>query len=854
MPNYNQYLSVNHIGGYVYSKEVHTLNREIEIKRVKKFNWKFFIQDQLGEGKYQDVKGHPLKLISSATIKDFKDKVKAFNDYGHKVYGTDKLAYQYIYENFEKDKINNKFVRIGYFDIETSRDPIHGYSPAHEAKNPITTISLVLNGKNYYWARKDLPSSFLDKFNVEFFWFDNEAEMLDNFNRFVGLNVDILSGWNIETYDITYLVTRSLNLGVDPKKLSPFNMITKKEIKDGFYNTHTTYNIIGVAILDYLQLYKKFTYVTRDNYRLDTIAEVELGDKKVDYAAYGNLENLYHENFELFSEYNIKDSQIVSRLENKLRLIDLAITLAYKTGCNFEDTLGTVKIWTVYLYQEMMDKNIVPHMFPEAMPEKEIVGGYVKDPIRGKHEWVMSFDLASLYPHNQMGMNISFDKILDDEELPADILQLKADILNNCNSVEQHIENIVSKEYDLSILKQYNIGMTPNIQFYKNDGLGIIPSILKGVYNERKAVKVEMLKRKQEKIDTGNNALDNEIARLNAIQLALKVLMNSQYGALANPWFLYFDTRNAEAITSVGQTAIKFIGNKLNEFMNKIMQTTGIDYIIATDTDSVYINFGGLVKKYFPDKTKEETTNMLDKMANEKIQPFINKSYHELKDYLNGFNMEWFMKREAIASSAVFVQKKRYFMHILDDEGVRMKVPKLKVTGLEAVRSSTPDICRKALKAIMGTILEKNEEAVQKEVERFKKEFYKADPIDISIPKSVNDIEKWISNNNTSWKTGTPFGVRSAIIFNALMSKVDPLYETIKSGDKVKICYLKLPNKFKSNAIAFPNEIPKKLGLDNVMIDRETQFGKTYLNALDAILGVIGWSSAKKNKLSGFFG
>lgn len=500
--NYNQYLSVNHVGRYIYSKEIHTLTREITIKRFKEYPFRFFIHDPKSQSVYKNDKGHSLKTISVDSIREFKERVKQFYDYGHKVYGTNKLAYQYIYEDFDKTKFDNKFVKALHFDIETARDVETGYSSADDALNEIISVSAVLNGKIYYWCMKDLPSDFsYEGQKVEVFWFMHESEMISHLLSFIRENADVLTGWNIETYDIPYLINRAKRLELKAETISPFGQVSGKEFRDKFGNTTKGYNIVGVEVLDYLNLYKKFTYVTRDNYRLDTIAQVELGDNKVDYSEYKNLDELYEKDFIKFTEYNIKDSLITSRLENKLKLIDLAITLAYKTGVNFEDTLGTVKIWTFYLYQEMMNSKIVPHMFAEAKSVNDIVGGFVKDPQRGKHKWVMSFDLASLYPHNQMGANISFDKLLEDDELPADVLELKRNILSQVSSIDDCIEKIVQKSLDLSVLKRYSISMTPNIQFYKTDSLGIIPSILKGVYNERKAVKSEMLQRKQELIN-----------------------------------------------------------------------------------------------------------------------------------------------------------------------------------------------------------------------------------------------------------------------------------------------------------------------------------------------------------------
>jgi DNA polymerase elongation subunit (family B) len=324
-----------------------------------------------------------------------------------------------------------------------------------------------------------------------------------------------------------------------------------------------------------------------------------------------------------------------------------------------------------------------------------------------------------------------------------------------------------------------------------------------------------------------------------------------EYGAMANANFIFYDSRNAEAITSTGQVAIKFIERKFNEYFHKLLGTD-TDVVLAVDTDSNYLRFGPVVRKFFKNKSEAEIVDLLDKIANEQLQPYIDNSYHELSDYLNSFDMQWKMKREVIASKGVFVAKKRYFMHILDDEGVRMKSPKLKVTGLEAVRSSTPEICREALKKAMKIILDKNEEAVQRFIQEFKKEFFEAHVLDICFPRSVSDIEKWVDSSGNALK-GMPIAVRGAYVYNKTIRVIDQKEETIKSGDKVSFVYMKQPNRFKSNVLAFPNYIPKCLEIEESEIDKNTQFEKSFLTSLRIILGVVGWKEEVVNDLTAFF-
>lgn len=347
------------------------------------------------------------------------------------------------------------------------------------------------------------------------------------------------------------------------------------------------------------------------------------------------------------------------------------------------------------------------------------------------------------------------------------------------------------------------------------------------------------------------NELEAEIAQLNAYQMAAKIMMNSEYGAMANSAFIFYNSRNAEAITSTGQVAIKFIARKFNEYFHRLLGENK-DAVIAIDTDSNYLRFGPVVRKFFKNKSEEEIVNLLDKIAEEQMQPYIDKSYHELADYLNVFDMQWKMKREAIASKGVFVAKKRYFMHILDDEGVRMKSPKLKVTGLEAVRSSTPEICREALKKSMKIILDKNEEAVQQFIQNFRKEFFAAPILDICFPRSVSDIEKWIDSSGNALK-GMPIAVRGAYVFNKTIRELDPKEETIKSGDKVLFVYMKQPNRFKTNVLAFPGYIPSCLKILDTEVDRNLQFDKAFLSGLRIILGTVGWKEEVVNDLTAFF-
>lgn len=496
-----QYLTVSKHRGQIFSKEVDQGTKEIHLKKISKYPFRFWGPSNEETG-WTDVKGHPLKEITTEGVSDFSKKTKTVLEYGYKLYGTDKLDYQYIYEEFKDVTPINDLVTTGFFDIETARDAVLGYSTSSDALNEILTISLTIKNKIYYWATKDLDTTFCDQLGFEFFWFEHEKHMLEHFMKFIRESgISIFSGWNIIQYDIPYLFNRAKRLELDPNKISPFLKVDSRTFTDHFNQEVQTYVIHGIEILDYLDLYKKFTYVTRDNYQLNTVAKAELGKEKVNYDEERNLQELYENDFQKFTEYNIRDSLLVKELDDKLKLLDLCKTIAYKANVNFSDALGTVKMWQFYLYREMLNQFMVPPMKPYNTDSAGIIGGFVKDPLIGMHEWVVSFDLASLYPHNQMGNNISPDMLLDDDELPVEILELRTAIWEEYGNIENIIDALAEKRIDLSLLKQYNICMTPNLHFFKRDTVGFIPSILKQVYNDRSIAKKKMLEKKQELVN-----------------------------------------------------------------------------------------------------------------------------------------------------------------------------------------------------------------------------------------------------------------------------------------------------------------------------------------------------------------
>jgi DNA polymerase elongation subunit (family B) len=345
--------------------------------------------------------------------------------------------------------------------------------------------------------------------------------------------------------------------------------------------------------------------------------------------------------------------------------------------------------------------------------------------------------------------------------------------------------------------------------------------------------KTELLKRKKQ--------LENEISRYKNLQLAKKVQLNSAYGALGNEYFRFFDIRQAEAITLSGQLSIRWIEKKLNAYMNKLLKTEDVDYVIASDTDSIYLHLGPLVDKVFKGKSKEEIVNLIDKACSDKIEPFIDKSYQELADKMNAYDQK--------------TAKKRYILNVWDSEGVRFAEPKLKMMGIEAVKSSTPMSCREKIKEALVIIMKGNESEFQDFNANFKEEFKTLPFEDVAFPRGVSELTKYDNKNNTSlYPKGTPIHVRGSLLYNHMLrqKKLDKKYQAIRDGDKIKFCYMKLPNPLQENVFSVLNVLPKEFELEKY-IDYETQFDKAYLEPLKIIVNTFGWNPEPVSSLMGFF-
>ena len=376
------------------------------------------------------------------------------------------------------------------------------------------------------------------------------------------------------------------------------------------------------------------------------------------------------------------------------------------------------------------------------------------------------------------------------------------------------------------------------------------------IYDERTIYKKLMLKAKSEYEKKPTEKLKKDISKYNNIQMARKIQLNSAYGAIGNQYFRYYNLANAEAITLSGQVSIRWIEAKMNKYLNMILKTEGEDYVIASDTDSIYLNLGDLVEGVNKgrEKTDESIVRFLDKVCQTKFEPYIESSYEELAKYVGAYEQKMIMKRENIANKGIWTAKKRYILNVWDSEGVRYEKPKLKIMGLEAVKSSTPGACRDKIRECLNVIMNEDEDAAQNFIKEFRDSFSELPVEDISFPRGCNGINKW-ANPSAIYSKGTPIHVRGALLYNHYnkKNKLTHKYPLIQDGEKIKFVYLKTPNKMGENVISYLNTFPRELGLDK-SVDYDLQFEKSFLEPIKVIMEKIGWKPEKVANLEFLFG
>lgn len=688
-------------------------------------------------------------------------------------------------------------------------------------------------------------------YEEEYFHCENEKDLIKRFIKFwEKIDPDIITGWYIEGFDIPYLINRSRKILGKPftNKLSPFSTETPEGIKPktiGTVRKINSFTILGCTIFDYVNIYKNFSLEVLESYKLDFVAQREVGQKKVVFSEFDdNLMKLYQGDFQKFIEYNFIDTFLVEKIDNRKKFIQLALTISLLTKCKPEDALGTVNPWDCHVYDALRVRDIQVPPVDFTNNHIGIMGGFVKSPHIGKQNWIVSFDLTSLYPSIMRMYNMSPETIVENES--EDVAQFLDDMLNNPGKVE----NLLASNRNL------NYVTAANGSAYTQNKQGIFPILVSNLFKSRKEKKNKMLAlQNQYEKNRGDHKLKNEIDLLDSYQNAFKRLLNSLYGAIANEYFRYFNRNIAQGITATGQLTIKNISNKINVYLNNICKTEDVDYVVASDTDSIYLCLENLVrmlgvKETDYKKKRLQIINLLDKFSQEKIAPFIKKEMEALSNYVGSINNTMNMDREVIADVGIFRGKKNYMLQVWDKEGVRYKEPLIKTQGVETVRSSTPNIVRDELKYMFRVMLNDTNEDLIERVGVFKKRFMSAPLEEIASPRGITDIEKWKDTTNV-YKLRTPIHVKGSLFHNKLVKEknLESEYEYITSGSKIKFIYLKIPNPIQSNVISFIGTLPKEFELDEY-IDREMQFVKTFLSPLKSFTNLIGWTTENVNTLS----
>ncbi len=822
-------------GSKIYLRYIEDGKRKREI--IDDYEPHLFVETNR-ESKSKSLEEKNLRRIDFSDMWAARRYIKTYRDIDdYPLYGYLKFESTYISERFPETTFDSSFLKKCSIDIENEVENSSGMKMndiTEQTPDRINIISISVNKKMFTFLLKDVKD--IERFShTKLFVCDSEKELLLKFLEFFRrVSPDILTGWNIEKYDIPYLTNRCMKVVGEEQtqKLSPWEIIKQNELRDNFGKTFQTYDWIGVSIIDYLPIYKKFVLAPRDSYSLDNIAKVELKQEKHKHKSgiIGYL--LYREYWDDFAIYNIKDVSIINDLEDKLSLIELTMTIAYIAGVNYRDVLSSMRVWDNLIYRYLKNQNKFFPVFVKEKHHRSYEGAYVKEPKSGKYEWIVSFDVTSEYPSIIRGLNISPETIIDEHN-------------NEVGGVEKYLNNpgkIYSQDYCVGI----------NGAQYRKDIVGVMPELVRWIFADRK--KYKGLKFEYEK----KGQMD-ESKRYDLLQGAFKVLMNSLYGCMGNRYFRFYDVRNAEAITLTGQAMIRFVNDKINQSLSKVTKIEK-DRIITIDTDSGYFDMSDIVKLKYPNgiPKKVEVVEFLDNFSNKIIQPIINKSMRIFADSLSAIEPDAFqMDREVICDVGIFVAKKRYILNMLNNEGIsylekknKVGIGKRKVMGLEAIKSSTPEFARKEMLDIFDIFLYGNEEKYQSFVKEKMKEFCSSerDPEEIAFNRVVNHLTKY-----ENVEKSVPINSRSIFTYHKLIESQNLDYPRVSEGEKIKFLYLKKQNPLGSHVVGWPPGSFPDVPEVTSWIDIGLQFEKAFMVPVKMVSKAIGWNETKTSSIEELF-
>ena len=833
------YTNVYARGNFIYFRGFRDGKR---VKQKISFQPTLFVRSNK-PSKFKSIMGENLESVKFPSIKEARDFVQQYKEVSNfPIYGNTNYGYQFISKLFPgMVEFDASLMKIVTIDIETSTE--YGFPDSRNAQEQIILITLqdfntkqlTTFGCGPYLSKKE---------NSLYIQCKDEFELLRQFiNHLKEDYPDVITGWNSQLFDIAYLSSRIIKvLGEKAlEECSPWGIVRQYEVPTARGRTQLAYDWSGISNLDFMDLYKKFSYKMVENYKLDTVAKEELGKEKIK-SKWGTFKEFYTNDWELFVDYNIVDVELVDQLEDKMKIINLIMTMAYDAKCNYTDIFSSVRTWDCILYNKLLKENIIVNNPPGVDPsmDRQIMGAFVKEPKPSRYDWVVSFDATSLYPSIIMSWNMSPETLVDGQKYLADD--------------ERSIQRLIDRDLNTKDIHDKDYAMTANGQCFRRDKKGIFPELIEYYFEERQKAKKLMLEAQTKYEETKDKKYLGEISSLNSKQMAAKILMNSLYGAMGNVHFRYYDIRIAEGITMTGQLIIRSVSNKLNEFINNEVKTKNVEYSFYADTDSTYITLGALVAKNLADKTKEQVVEVLEKYCTKQIEPTISATCEDVSEYLNTYQRKITFKREIIADRGIWIAKKRYAVNVYNSEGVSYDPPKLKVLGMEIVRSSTPAPVRKALKEAVSIALTKDEETLKQYVAKLEAKWHSLDPEDIAFPRGVNGIKEY-SDPNSIFRKGTPIHVRGALIYNHLVTskELEKRYQLIQEGDKIKFLYLREPNPFGTHVISFSGEVPPEFNLREY-IDYDTMFEKSFLEPLNSLLSCIGWKVKETASLEGLFG
>lgn len=845
------YIYAEQVGNRIFHRYVDDQGK-IKNEVVKSFPIELYVKTNRDKVDATGLMGEKLGKVEFEDIVEASGFVREYKD-AQEIYGQTFFLYQFLSKTYPGTiEFDITQIPIMFLDLECAYDE-SGFPHPSRASQEILSIACKVNGDHPYVVFGSKPCNVS---GIEYVECRDEEDLLRQFQQYwIKVNPAIVSGYNCIQFDLPYIINRSTNvMGEDfTKKYSCFHKNLDKCIQHYEINEKNSgVKVVGTTAIDFMELYKQFSSGPKlESYRLEVVAQQELGAGKVDYSEYDGLMGLYRDNYDLFITYNKMDTELVELMEKKLNFIFLALTMGYLGKVRFDDIYSQVRFWDTYIYNGLQSKNIqIPPT--KHKPHQDIVGAFVKESVPGLYEWVVTMDLVSLYPSIIRTFNLSPETLVSEWS-------------NDVSEVDEYIR----MEKDLSFAKKKNVTVLANGSTYTREKQGIFTELVTDMFKKRKDYqgKKKAALRELETIDAEiankgmtdelaerNRHLQSQVATFDTQQLAFKRSLASLYGATANQYFRYNNRSIAEGITITGQLIIRFISERLNKKLNKMFKTENVDYAVGNDTDSCFITLKTLVDKMFPEKADtNKIINFLDKFVKTHISPFIADEYEQLAEYMNAYENCLTMNREVIADRGLFRGKKNYILQVWDKEGFRYAEPKLKMMGIETAKSSTPNIVRGSLEKAIKILLNKPEDDLYIFVAEFKKQFWQAPVSEIAFPRGISDLDKY-SDENGNPKKGCPIHVRGALSYNNLLRKykLTGTHPLIHNGNKIKFLYLKKENPSRQHVIAFFDELPKEFNLETY-VDRDLQYDKTFLDPLKSFTDIINWKTEETMSLDSFF-